>query len=338
MGRAMNWIPQQATYPALRHRRKRHSPWIRDLTRENHLTPADLILPVFVHQHDHSEPVATMPGVSRLSIPDVVETARSAANAGIPGLALFPVVDPTLKTEQAEEAYNLNNLVCRAMRAVKEAGVEIGLIGDVALDPYTSHGQDGLVEQGVVQNDSTVEVLCQQAVALAKSGCDVIAPSDMMDGRIGRIRTALDEAGFENALVMAYAAKYASAFYGPFRDAVGSATNLGTADKRTYQMDPANSDEALREVQSDLDEGADIVMVKPGLPYLDIIRRVKDTFAVPTAAYHVSGEYAMIKVAAAQGCFDERACMLESLLALKRAGSDMVLTYAALDAARWLAE
>ena len=334
----MNWVPQRSSYPALRHRRKRQSPWIRDLARENTLSPADLILPVFVHEHDRSEAIGTMPGVSRLSIPDLVETAQNAAAAGIPALALFPVVDPTLKTERAEEAYNPNNLVCRAVRAVKEAGVEVGLICDVALDPYTSHGQDGLVEGNTVLNDPTIEVLCQQAVAQAKAGCNIIAPSDMMDGRIGRIRDALDQAGFSEVLVMSYAAKYASAFYGPFRDAVGSATNLGTGDKRTYQMDPANSDEALREVASDLDEGADIVMVKPGLPYLDIIRRIKDTFAVPTAAYHVSGEYAMIKVAAAAGCFDERACMLESLLALKRAGSDMVLTYAALDAARWISE
>ncbi|MED5465361.1 MAG: porphobilinogen synthase [Myxococcota bacterium] len=334
----MNWVTQRANYPALRHRRKRQTSWTRELVSENHLLPQDLILPVFVHEHAHSVEIPTMPGVQRLSIPDLVEVARNARALGIPALALFPVVDTALKTDKAEESYNPDNLVCRAVRAVKESGVDIGLVCDVALDPYTSHGQDGLVENNVVVNDATVDVLCQQAIAQARAGCDIIAPSDMMDGRIGAIRGALDEEGFSNVLIMSYAAKYASAFYGPFRDAVGSATNLGTGDKRTYQMDPANTDEALREVATDLDEGADIVMVKPGLPYLDVIRRIKDTFAVPTAAYHVSGEYAMIKVAAAQGCFDERACMLESLLGFKRAGADMVLTYAALDAARWLSE
>ena len=334
----MNWVTQRANYPALRHRRKRQTSWTRELVSENHLLPQDLILPVFVHEHAHSVEIPTMPGVQRLSIPDLVEVARNARALGIPALALFPVVDTALKTDKAEESYNPDNLVCRAVRAVKESGVDIGLVCDVALDPYTSHGQDGLVENNVVVNDPTVDVLCQQTIAQARAGCDIIAPSDMMDGRIGAIRGALDEEGFSNVLIMSYAAKYASAFYGPFRDAVGSATNLGTGDKRTYQMDPANTDEALREVATDLDEGADIVMVKPGLPYLDVIRRIKDTFAVPTAAYHVSGEYAMIKVAAAQGCFDERACMLESLLGFKRAGADMVLTYAALDAARWLSE
>jgi porphobilinogen synthase len=334
----MNWVTQRANYPALRHRRKRQTSWTRELVSENHLLPQDLILPVFVHEHAHSVEIPTMPGVQRLSIPDLVEVARNARAVGIPALALFPVVDTALKTDKAEESYNSDNLVCRAVRAVKESGVDIGLVCDVALDPYTSHGQDGLVEGNVVVNDATVEVLCRQAIAQARAGCDIIAPSDMMDGRIGAIRGALDEEGFSNVLIMSYAAKYASAFYGPFRDAVGSATNLGTGDKRTYQMDPANTDEALREVATDLDEGADIVMVKPGLPYLDVIRRIKDTFAVPTAAYHVSGEYAMIKVAAANGCFDERACMLESLLGFKRAGADMVLTYAALDAARWLSE
>ena len=334
----MNWVTQRANYPALRHRRKRQTAWTRELVSENHLLPQDLILPVFVHEHAHSVEIPTMPGVQRLSVPDLVEVARNARAVGIPALALFPVVDTALKTDKAEESYNSDNLVCRAVRAVKESGVDIGLVCDVALDPYTSHGQDGLVEDNVVVNDATVEVLCRQAIAQARAGCDIIAPSDMMDGRIGAIRGALDQEGFSNVLIMSYAAKYASAFYGPFRDAVGSATNLGTGDKRTYQMDPANTDEALREVATDLDEGADIVMVKPGLPYLDVIRRIKDTFAVPTAAYHVSGEYAMIKVAAANGCFDERACMLESLLGFKRAGADMVLTYAALDAARWLSE
>ena len=334
----MNWTPQRARYPVLRHRRKRSSPWIREMVAENHLRPADFILPIFVHEGSQPEPIGTMPGVERLSIAGLVEKAKEAKAAGLPALAIFPAVDVSLKTERAEEAYNPNNLVCRAVGAVKDAGVDIGLICDVALDPYTSHGQDGLVEDGYVVNDASVEVLCKQAVTQARAGCDVIAPSDMMDGRIGAIREALDSDGFNNVLIMSYAAKYASAFYGPFRDAVGSKTNLAGGDKKTYQMDPANVLEALREVASDIDEGADIVMVKPGLPYLDVIRQVKDTFCVPTAAYHVSGEYAMIKVAAAQGCFDEKGCMLESLMAFKRAGTDVVLTYAALDAARWLSE
>jgi porphobilinogen synthase len=334
----MNWVTQRSKFPALRHRRKRQAPWIRELVSENYLLPRDLILPVFVHGEDQSHEIGTMPGVKRLSFTDLISLAKEARAAGIPALAIFPVVDPSHKTEKAEEAYNENNLVCRAVKAVKEAGVDIGLICDVALDPYTSHGQDGLVENGVVINDASVDVLCKQAITQANAGCDIIAPSDMMDGRIGAIRQALDSEGHDQVLIMSYAAKYASAFYGPFRDAVGSSKNLGTGDKRTYQMDPANTDEALREVASDIDEGADIVMVKPGLPYLDVIRRIKDTFALPTAVYHVSGEYAMIKVAAAAGCFDEKACMLESLLAFKRAGADMVLTYAALDAARWITE
>ena len=300
--------------------------------------PQDLILPVFVHGETQSHNIATMPGVQRLCFDDLISRAKEAAAAGIPALALFPVVPSDKKTDHAEESYKSDNLVCRAVKAIKEAGVDIGVICDVALDPYTSHGQDGLVENGVVLNDATIDVLCRQAVAQADAGCDVIAPSDMMDGRIGAIRTALDSAGHNQVLIMSYAAKYASAFYGPFRSAVGSAKNLGTGDKRTYQMNPANSNEALHEVSTDIAEGADIVMVKPGLPYLDIIYRIKQTFTVPTAAYHVSGEYAMIKLAAAQGAFDEKACMLESLLAFKRAGADMILTYAALDAARWITQ
>jgi porphobilinogen synthase len=306
--------------------------------RENALSPHDLIYPVFVHGEDGDGEVGSMPGVRRLSIPGLVRVAREARDLGIPALAVFPVIDPELKTLDGEEAFNPDNLICRAVRAVKDAVPDIGIICDVALDPFTSHGQDGIVRDGIILNDETIEALCRQSLVQAEAGCDVIAPSDMMDGRIGAIRQALDAAGQDDTLVLSYAAKYASAFYGPFRDAVGSKKALGGADKRTYQMDPANTDEALREVASDIDEGADMVMVKPGLPYLDVIRRVKDTFSVPTAAYHVSGEYAMLKAAAQNGWLDERACMLETLLGFKRAGADMVLTYAAMDAARWLAE
>jgi porphobilinogen synthase len=266
-----------------------------------------------------------------------VAAAGEARQLGIPALALFPATLPEKKTAEAEEAFNPDNLVCRAVRAIKQAhGDGIGVICDVALDPYTSHGQDGLVRDGYVVNDETVEALCRQAVVQARAGCDVIAPSDMMDGRIGRVRQALDGAGFERVRVMSYAAKYASAFYGPFRDAVGSATSLGSGDKRTYQMDPANGDEAIREVALDLAEGADMVMVKPGMPYLDIVRRVKDTFAVPTYVYQVSGEYAMLCAAGAHGWLDRRQVMLESLLGFKRAGADGILTYFAVEAARIL--
>jgi porphobilinogen synthase len=273
-----------------------------------------------------------------LSIDFLVESVGEAKQLGIPAVAVFPKTDPKLKSEDAKEALNANNLVCRAVREIKAAhGDAIGVICDVALDPYSSHGQDGLVRDGYVVNDETVEVLCQQAVVQAKAGCDVIAPSDMMDGRIGAIRRALDEAGFDHVLLLSYAAKYASAFYGPFRDAVGSKDALGTGDKKTYQMDPANGDEALREVALDISEGADLVMVKPGMPYLDIVRRVKETFGVPTFAYQVSGEYAMICAAAQNGWLDRQAAMLESLLAFKRAGADGVLTYFALEAARAIA-
>lgn len=313
---------------------------MRRLVAEAVLGPGDLVWPAFVIEGEgRAEAVETMPGVERLTIDRLVESAAEAAGLGIPAVALFPVTDPALKTGDGAEAVNPENLVCRAVRAVKAAGLDLGVICDVALDPYTSHGQDGLVRDGVILNDETVEVLCRQAVVQAEAGCDVIAPSDMMDGRVGAIRAALDRAGHGDTLVLSYAAKYASAFYGPFRDAVGSARALasGGGDKKTYQMDPANGDEALREVALDLAEGADMVMVKPGLPYLDVVRRVKERFGVPTLAYQVSGEYAMIRHAAAAGALDGEAAMLESLLAFKRAGADAVLTYFALDAARILA-
>lgn len=277
-----------------------------------------------------------MPGVQRLTIDHLIEAARSAAALKIPAMALFPATDPAKKTEGGEESYNPENLVCRAVRALKEANLNLGILCDVALDPYTTHGQDGLVKDDYVVNDESLEVLCRQSVAQAEAGCDIIAPSDMMDGRIGAIREALDEAGFQHVQIMAYAAKYASAFYGPFRDAVGSGTNLGTGDKRTYQMDPANSDEAMREVGLDISEGADMVMVKPGMPYLDIVRRVKAEFEIPTFAYQVSGEYAMISAAAQNGWLDRERCMLESLLCFKRAGADGILTYFAKDVAELL--
>jgi porphobilinogen synthase len=324
------------SFPQTRLRRLRRYEWSRRLVGENHLSAADLIWPLFVHEgHGRREAVASMPGVERLSIDLLTDAVGQAAGLGIPAVAVFPAVETPKKSPEAEEAINGNNLVCRAVRAVKQAhGDAIGVICDVALDPYTSHGQDGLVRDGYVANDETVELLCRQAVVQAEAGCDVIAPSDMMDGRVGAIRRALDEAGFERVAIMAYSAKYASAFYGPFRDAVGSAASLGAGDKRTYQMAPANSDEALREVALDIAEGADLVMVKPGLPYLDIVRRVKDRFAVPTFAYQVSGEYAMLCAAAQNGWLDREKAILESLLAFKRAGADGILTYFAVEAAR----
>jgi porphobilinogen synthase len=326
------------SYPEMRLRRLRRHDWSRRLVRENSLTADDLIWPLFIREgRGEREAVASMPGVERLSVDLIVEAVGEAASLGIPAVALFPATDPKLKTPGCEEALNPENLVCRAVRSVKEAhGDKIGVICDVALDPYSSHGQDGLVRDGYVVNDETVAMLCRQAVVQAQAGCDVIAPSDMMDGRIGAVRRALDEAGFVDVQIMAYAAKYASAFYGPFRDAVGSAANLGSGDKRTYQMDPANGDEALREVALDLAEGADSVMVKPGMPYLDIVRRVKEAFGAPTFAYQVSGEYAMIAAAAQNGWLDREKAMLESLVAFKRAGVDGVLTYFARDAARLL--
>ena len=325
-------------YPDTRMRRNRRHEWSRRLVRETQLSPADLIWPIFIRDGENErEPVPSMPGVERLTIDLTVEAIGNAKQLGIPAVALFPATDPALKTPDAEEALNTENLMCRAVRAVKQVhGDGIGVICDVALDPYSSHGQDGLVRDGYVVNDETIEVLIQQSIVQAQAGCDVIAPSDMMDGRIGAIRRGLDEAGYENVQLMSYAAKYASAFYGPFRDAVGSSGNLGSGDKKTYQMDPANTDEALREVALDLEEGADMVMVKPGMPYLDIVRRVKEAFAAPTFAYQVSGEYAMIQAAAANGWLDGERTMLESLMAFKRAGADGILTYFAVEAAKQL--
>jgi porphobilinogen synthase len=324
-------------FPRTRLRRNRRDDWSRRLVREHRLTADDLILPLFVHEGEGLRTaIASMPGVERLSIDLLCETAHEAHALGVPAIAVFPVIDPAKKSDDGREAVNPDNLVCRAVRALKSQVKGLGVICDVALDPFTSHGQDGLVHDGYVVNDETVAVLCKQAVVQAQAGCDVVAPSDMMDGRIGSVRNALDEAGFSHTRLLSYAAKYASAFYGPFRDAVGSAKQLGTGDKRTYQMDPGNGDEALREVALDLDEGADMVMVKPGMPYLDIVRRVKDTFGVPTYAYQVSGEYAMLRSAAELGRLDYRAVVLEALLSFKRAGADGVLTYSALDVARWL--
>ena len=316
----------------------RRDDFSRRLMREHELSSDDLIYPVFVLDgQQRREAVASMPGVERLSIDQLLPLAEQALQLGIPCLALFPVIATELKTPDGREALNENGLVPRAVRALKQRFPELGLMTDVALDPFTSHGQDGLIdEHGYVLNDATVAVLAQQALVQAAAGVDIVAPSDMMDGRIGAIRAALEQQAYVHTKILAYSAKYASAFYGPFRDAVGSAANLGKSNKQTYQMDPANSDEALREVALDLQEGADMVMVKPGLPYLDVVRRVKETFAVPTFAYHVSGEYAMLKAAAQNGWLDERASVLETLLAFKRAGADGVLSYYALQAAQWL--
>jgi porphobilinogen synthase len=319
-----------------RPRRNRKADWSRRLMRENVLTTNDLIWPLFVVEGENIRtPVGSMPGVERLSVDQVVTAAQMAAELTIPAIALFPYTDPDLRDPHGSEALNDANLVCRACRAIKQAVPQIGLITDAALDPYTSHGHDGLMEGEVILNDETVAVLVEQALNQARAGADVIAPSDMMDGRIGAIRAGLDSEGFQHVQIMAYAAKYASAFYGPFRDAIGTKAVL-IGDKRTYQMDPANSDEALREVALDLEEGADMIMVKPGLPYLDIVRRVKDTFAAPTFAYQVSGEYAMIMAAAQNGWLDGEKAMMESLLAFKRAGADGVLTYFAPRAAEML--
>jgi porphobilinogen synthase len=319
-------------------RRMRRDDFSRRLMRESTLTVDDFIYPVFVLEGEgRSEKVASMPGVERQSLDILLKTAERAVNLGIPALALFPVIDSSLKSLGAEEAFNSHGLVARVIKTLKREFPDLGVITDVALDPYTSHGQDGLIdESGYVLNDETLEVLAKQALCHAEAGADVVAPSDMMDGRIGRIRAELDEGGQIYTRILAYSAKYASSFYGPFRDAVGSAGNLGKGNKYTYQMDPANSDEALKEVALDLAEGADMVMVKPGMPYLDIVRRVKDGFKVPTYAYQVSGEYAMLKAAAQNGWLNEEACVLESLLAFKRAGADGILTYFALDAAAYL--
>ena len=324
------------SFPALRMRRLRRHDWSRRLVAESVLTPADFIWPLFVIDgQNRRQPVASMPGVDRLSVDLAVEAAKEARGLGIPVIALFPNTDPDLKTEDGREATNDNNLVCRAVRAIKKAVPEIGVLCDVALDPYTSHGHDGVLVDDDVANDETLDILVKQALVQAEAGCDIIAPSDMMDGRVGAIRAALEAKSFRNTMIMAYAAKYASAFYGPFRDAVGSAKAL-TGDKRTYQMDPANGDEALREVALDLAEGADMVMVKPGMPYLDVLRRVKDEFGVPTFAYQVSGEYSMLTGAIERGWLERDRVILESLMAFKRAGASGILTYFALDAARLL--
>jgi porphobilinogen synthase len=324
-----------ASFPNLRMRRGRSSAWMRSMLAENRLHPSDFIWPLFICEgSNREEPIAALPGVSRWSVDRIGEKAREAAALGIPCVALFPNTPNELRTERAEEALNRDNLICRAIRAIKDAVPEIGVLTDVALDPYTAHGHDGLVDsQGNVINDDTVEILVGQALVQADAGADIVAPSDMMDGRVGAIREALEREGHQNVAIMAYAAKYASAFYGPFREAVGSLGRL-KGDKRGYQMDPANIEEALREVELDLAEGADFVMVKPGLPYLDVVARVKDAFAVPTFVYQVSGEYAMIEHAAAAGAGDRDALILETLLAFKRAGATGVLTYHAVDAAR----
>lgn len=327
------------TYPYVRPRRMRRDEFSRRLMREHVLTCDDLIYPVFVHELPGRAPVGSMPGIERVSIDELLRVGEQLCELRIPAIALFPVTAPEAKSLTAEAAWQDDGLAQRAVHALKQRFPHLGVITDVALDPYTSHGQDGLLDDaGYVTNDATVEALVQQALSHARAGADVVAPSDMMDGRIGAIRSALEQEGFVHTRILAYAAKYASAFYGPFRDAVGSAGALGKADKYTYQMDPANADEALREVELDLAEGADMVMVKPGLPYLDVVRRVKDAFGAPTFVYQVSGEYAMLKAAYANGWLDERKCTLEALTAFKRAGADAVLTYFALDAARWLRE
>jgi porphobilinogen synthase len=325
-------------FPATRMRRMRHDAFSRALMRENHVTASDLIYPVFVIDGENlCEKVASMPGVDRVSIDVLMGVAEDCVTLGIPVMALFPSINPSLKTPDGSEALNPQGLIPRAIRELKMRFPELGILTDVALDPYTSHGQDGVINaDGYVLNDETTALLVKQALTQAHAGADIVAPSDMMDGRIGAIRHALEMHGFIHTRIMAYSAKYASAFYGPFRDAVGSASNLGKSDKANYQMDPANSDEALREVALDLAEGADMVMVKPGMPYLDIVRRVKDEFKVPTFAYQVSGEYAMIKAAAQNGWLDHNKTMMESMLAFKRAGADGILTYFARDVARLL--
>jgi porphobilinogen synthase len=328
------------SYPTVRMRRMRRDEFSRRMMRERRLSTDDFIYPVFVIEgKNETQPVASMPGVSRYSLDKLMGIAEQTLKLGIPTMALFPLIEPSLKTAEGKEAVNPKGLIPRAVAALKKNFPELGVMTDVALDPYTSHGQDGVIDDsGYILNDETVEVLRKQALTQAEAGVDIVAPSDMMDGRIGAVRDALDERRFIHTRIMAYSAKYASGFYGPFRDAVGSASALGKGNKYTYQMDPANSDEALREVALDLAEGADMVMVKPGLPYLDIVRRVKDEFRAPTFVYQVSGEYAMLKAAFQNGWLDEEKCVLEALLAFKRAGADGVLTYFALDAARYLAK
>jgi porphobilinogen synthase len=331
-------VSSNGSFSAIRMRRMRRDEFSRRLMRENHLTVDDLIYPMFVIEgENHRQAVASMPGIERVSIDQLLLEAGQCVQLGIPAIALFPVVGETEKSDDAAEAYNPHGLAQRAVRALKQNYPDLGVITDVALDPFTSHGQDGLIDDsGYVLNDETVDVLVKQAVSHAEAGADIVAPSDMMDGRIGAIREALEAAGFIHTRILAYSAKYASSFYGPFRDAVGSAANLGTGNKYSYQMDPANSNEALREVELDINEGADMFMVKPGMPYLDIVRRVKDTFEVPTYVYHVSGEYAMLKAAAQNGWLDEKATVLESLLSFKRAGADGILSYYAKTVAKWL--
>ena len=332
--------PTHSAFPRTRPRRLRAAEFSRRLMRENRLTVDDLICPIFVCEgRNQREPIASMPGVERISLDLLASTARDYYALGIPAVALFPVTPLALKTADGREAFNPDGLAQRAIKTVKDAVPELGVITDVALDPFTTHGQDGVIDaQGYVLNDASLEVLVKQALSQAHAGVDVVAPSDMMDGRVGALRDALEGAGFVNTQILAYSAKYASAFYGPFRDAVGSAPNLGKGGKKTYQMDPANTDEALREVALDIAEGADMVMVKPGLPYLDIVRRVKETFHMPTYVYQVSGEYAMLKAVALAGWLDERAVVLETLLAFKRAGADGILTYFAPQVARWLSD
>jgi len=334
-------LPNQSSfmteYPQTRLRRPRQFDWSRRMVRENQLSVDDLIWPVFICEGTNQQvPIDSMPGVYRHSLDRLEEVIGEAAELGIPAIALFPATPAEKKTPDGEEAINVDNLINSAIRQIKSLDLNLGIIADVALDPYTTHGQDGLVRDGYVVNDESVDMLCQQAIVQAQAGCDIIAPSDMMDGRIGEIRIALDDAGFEQVQIMSYAAKYASAFYGPFRDAVGSKSNLGSGDKRTYQMDPANTDEALREVELDIAEGADYIMVKPGMPYLDIVRRIHERFHVPTFAYQVSGEYAMIMGAIERGWLDREKSMLESLVAFKRAGASGILTYFAVEAARLL--
>ena len=323
----------------IRPRRMRKDEFSRRLMREHHLRTDDLIYPVFVMEgKQKEEAIPSMPGIKRQSMDLILETAKECFKLGIPAIALFPVIDPSLKTDDAKEAYNREGLTQRVVQELKKHVPDLGVITDVALDPYTRHGQDGLIDaSGYVLNDETVEVLIKQALSHARAGADIVAPSDMMDGRIGKIREALEKEGFVHTKILAYSAKYASSFYGPFRDAVGSAKNLGHSDKQTYQMDPANTDEALTEVGLDINEGADMVMVKPGMPYLDILYRVKTTFGVPTYAYQVSGEYAMLKAATQNGWLDEKTVVMETLLAFKRAGADGILSYYALQVARWLA-
>jgi porphobilinogen synthase len=324
----------------IRPRRLRRTPWLRAMVAEHHLRTEDLIWPLFVQEGQGLvTPINGLPDVARLSIDKIVEAAREAVSLGIPAIALFPVTPADKKTDDGREAFNPENLMCRAIRALKQAVPEIGIIADVALDPYTTHGHDGVLgANGDVANDPTVAALCKQALVLAQAGCDIVAPSDMMDGRIGEIRDCLDDAGYEQVVILSYAVKYASAFYGPFRAAVGSKSNLGMADKRTYQMNPANSDEALREALLDVEQGADMLMVKPASLYLDVIARVKEVVDVPVLAYHVSGEYAMLKAAAGTGMLHEKAALMETLLAIKRAGATAILTYAARDVAKWLKE